>query len=327
MQHTSRGSIRTKRTGTWSRARRAGWSYLFLLPAVALVLLFVVYPLAASYPYALYNWDGLGQPSRFVGLANFQRVASDPYFWSAFQHTAIFALVLVPTQLFLALVLALVLNSPKLRGSSFYRAMYFSPTITSSAVVGIVISYIFGALGEPFSAVARTFGLIGPTEQVSILSDPRFTLPAIIVVGIWHGLGYNLIYFLAALQSIPVELYEAARVDGATRRQEFWRITLPMLRAPGLIIFFLALTASLNVFEIVVVLAGTGASGLLSGAEVVSTYIYRNAFGEGNNVGFASAAALFMGVLTVALSVVQMLAFRSFRSRNARDSRTAGKEN
>lgn len=295
----------------WKEVRRSVWCYVFLLPWIALILMFVVYPQLASYPYALYNWDGIGEVAGYVGLDNFRAVIRDPYFWLAFKHTFTYAIILVPIQLFLALVLALVLNNPKLRFANFYRALFFSPTVTSAAIVGIVISFLFNQMGPQFTAVLRFLHLVGPGEQINILADPRFTLYAIIVVGIWKTLGLNMVNFLAALQSIPKELYEAAKIDGATPNDEFWRITIPMLRKPGLIIIFIAFVGSLSVFELVLVMAGTGANALLSNSEVVGTYIYRNAFGGGNNVGFASAAALFMGILTIGLSLLQAVAFRA----------------
>ena len=283
---------------------RASWSYLLLLPAVLLVALFVVYPLIASYAYTLYDWNGVGSPSRFVGLANFARVTRDPYFWSAFGHTLTYAAVQVPLQLLLALVLALVLNSSKLRGRYLYRTVFFAPVVTSSAVIGIVVAFLFNALSVPFSRLLQTLGLAAPGEIVNILADPRFALGAIIAFGTWHYLGYNMVYFLATLQSIPQELYEAAKVDGATPAQEFRFITLPMLRAPGIVITVLAFAGALQIFDSVLVMTGGGSTSLLSGTDVVSTYIYRNAFSEGTNVGFASAAAVVMGALVLALGAL-----------------------
>ena len=303
---------RSRRAGLGARLMAARWSYLLLAPAVILVLAFVVYPLVASYPYTLYNWNGIGAPSAYVGLENFRRVAQDPFFWAAFRHTFTYVLAVVPLQLLLALLLALVLNNPRLRGRTLYRALFFSPAVTSQLVMGIVIGFIFTGVSEPLSRALQGLGLLQQGEQLNLLADPRTALWTVALVGVWHGIGYNMVYFLAALQGIPQELYEAARIDGASPHQEFWRITLPMLRTPGVVIVFLAVMGALGVFELVVALSGLGATSLLSGTEVVSTYIYRNAFGTQNaNVGFASAAALFMGLLTIALSVAQLLAYRA----------------
>jgi raffinose/stachyose/melibiose transport system permease protein len=311
-QPTTRLEQHVKRRPLRHRLARAGWAYLLLAPATLLVLVFVVYPLLASYPYTLFDWTGIGAPSRFVGVGNFLKVASDPYFWAAFRNTFTYLLMTVPAVLILSLWLAVVLNNPRLRGSALYRAAFFTPAVTSLAVVGIVVGFIYNGSSEPFSAVLRFLGLIGRTESVQILSDPRFAMPAVALVGIWHGIGFNLVYFMAALQAIPKELYEAATLDGAGPAATFWRITIPMLRQPGVVIFFLAFSGALGVFELPLVLGGSGVSGLLAGTEVVSTYIYRNAFGYGSppNIGFASAAALFMGVITLLISVTQFALFR-----------------
>jgi ABC-type sugar transport system permease subunit len=288
--------------------RRHGWSYAFLLPMLALVLPFVVYPLVASIQITLYNWDGIGKPTNFVGLANFARVMRDPLFWNAFKHTFTYAGVLVPIQLVLALVLALVLNDERRRGATIYRAVYFSPVVTSAALVGIVVSLLLTGLGQPLSSALTALGIAkGPIDW---LGDPTFALPTIIVVGIWHTLGYNLVYFLAGLQSIPKDLYEAAAVDGANAWHRFWDVTIPMLRAVGAVIVFLAILGSLQVFDLVLVMTG---GGPYYASEVVSTYIYHFAFTPQSvqaqaNVGYASAAAFFMGVLVMGLTALQLLA-------------------
>jgi ABC-type sugar transport system permease subunit len=316
---THSNPLQTRRRGHGQRPRRfgqrvaaAGGSYLLIAPAVFLVLLFVIYPLLASYPYTLFDWSGIGEPTRFVGFGNFLKVAGDQYFWGAFRNTFFYLILTVPLTLGLALWLAVVFNNPKLRFSSLYKAVFFSPAVTSLAVIGIVISFIYNGASEPFSGVLRSLGLIAPNESVQILSDSRFAMIAVAIVGIWHSIGFNLVYFTAALQSIPKELYEAATLDGAGPSTTFWRITIPMLRQPGLVIFFLAFNGALGVFELPLVLGGSGASGLLAGTEVVSTYIYRNAFGYGSepNVGFASAAALFMGFIMLMLSLLQFIVFR-----------------
>jgi ABC-type sugar transport system permease subunit len=297
--------------------RQHGWSYVFLLPMLALVLPFVVYPLVASVQITLYNWDGIGIPTEYVGFTNFLRVAHDPLFWNAFKHTFEYAGILVPVQLTLALVLALVLNNPGLRGATVYRAVYFSPVVTSAALVGIVVSLLLTSLGAPLSQALVQLGIT--REPIDWLGSSSFALPTIIVVGIWHTLGYNLVYFLAGLQSIPRELYEAAAVDGANAWHRFWDVTVPMLREIGAVILFLAILGSLQVFDLVLVMTG---GGPFYASEVVSTYIYHFAFTPAAvqaqaNVGYASAAALFMGILVMGLTALQLLSVAYMRQRRS----------
>lgn len=309
-------SARQVRGPTWLKfMRRHGWSYLFLLPMLALVIPFVIYPLIASIEITLYNWDGIGHPTEFVGVQNFLRVAHDALFWNAFKHTFEYAAVVVPVQLTLALILALVLNNRKLRGATVYRAIYFSPVVTSAALVGIVVSLLLTNLGQPLSNVLQSVGIVH--HPIDWLGSPTFALPTIIAVGIWHTLGYNLVYFLAGLQSIPGDLYEAAAVDGANGWQRFWSVTVPMLREVGAVILFLAILGSLQVFDLVLVMTG---GGPYYASEVVSTYIYHFAFTPAAvqaqaNVGYASAAAFFMGVLVMGLTTLQLLAVTLMRRR------------
>ena len=299
----------------WRLAGKHVWSYLFLLPMLSLVLLFVVYPLAASINITLYDWNGIGQPTRFVGLQHFSAVARDPWFWNAFRNTFVYTFVLVPIQLALALMLAMILNNPRLKGSTVYRAIYFSPVVTSAAMVGVVVSLLLSSVGGDISGSLMRAGLT--SAPIDWLGSPTLALPVIIAVGIWHTLGYNLVYFLAALQSIPKEMYEAAMVDGANAWHRFLEITIPMLREVGTVILFLAILGSLQIFDLVLVMTG---GGPYYASEVVSTYIYRFAFTPASvqaeaNVGYASAAAFFMGVLVMGLTVMQLLAVRYFQQR------------
>lgn len=308
---------RKERDSFWQQIRKNYWSYIFVLPMLVLVGTFVVYPLVASIQITFYDWNGIGNPTRYVGLRHFFTVATDPWFWNAVKNTFTYAFVLVPIQLTLALVLALALNNPKLKGATIYRAIYFSPVVTSAAMVGIVMTLLLGSFGMDFSFFLMDLGII--SEPIDWLGSPQFALPVIIAVGIWHTLGYNLVYFLAALQSIPRELYEAAQVDGANAYHQFTKITIPMLREVGAVIVFLAILGSLQVFDLVLVMTG---GGPFFASEVVSTYIYHYAFTPTSvsaeaNVGYASAAALFMGILVMGITVMQLLAVKYARKNRA----------
>lgn len=306
-----------KRT-LWQEIRANIWSYIYVTPMVVLLLVFVVYPIFASLGYTLYQWNGIGDPSNYVGLDNFVRVIHDSFFWGAFLHTLVYTVVLVPIQLALALALALVLNNPKLRFASFYRSVYFIPAVTSPAVIAVVIQLIFSNLGDNVNQLLANLHIT--REHIDWLGDPRFALGLIIGIGIWNTLGYNLVYFLAGLQTIPGELYEAARIDGANSFGRFFYITIPMLRAVGLVIVILAILGSLQVFDLVLVLTDGGPYGA---TEVVNTYIYHQAFGGSAragvqpNVGFASAASFFYGLILLGLSVAQVLIFRYINRQRA----------
>lgn len=299
--------------------RRVGWSYVYLAPFVVLVALFTLYPIGASLVYALFEWNGIGDLDRYVGLDNFRAVVDDEVFWRSFGHSFLYTAVLVPVQLLLALVLAVVLNNPRLRFSTFYRSVYFVPAVMSPAIIAVVFQLLLSNFGCRLGELLDGVGL--PGRRVDWLADPSTVMWVIIAIGIWNTLGYNLVYFLAGLQSIPAERYEAAAIDGAGAWSKFWHVTLPGLREVGLIIVFLAVLGSLQVFDLVQVLTG---GGPYFASSVVNTYIYQHAFGGGltaggagtavqPNVGFASAASFFYGLVLMVITLAQ--AFVMYRVR------------
>lgn len=320
----------------WRRIRRNKWSYAYIAPFVILVSVFTIYPIFASLGYTLYQWDGIGAPDAFVGLDNFRRVVHDPIFWRSFGHTFWYTAVLVPIQLFLALVLALILNNPRLRFSTFYRSMFFVPAVMAPAIIAVVFQLLFSGFGPNISAIMIRVHLM--RQPVDWLGDPGVVMWLVIAIGIWNTLGYNLVYFLAGLQTIPIELYEAAEVDGAGRAGKFLHVTVPGLREVGVIIVFLAVLGSLQVFDLVQVLTG---GGPYYASSVVNTYIYQQAFGGGfsagggggaasikPNVGFASAASFFYGVILMVITGLQALAIaytRRRRDHNAAQQTGAGR--
>lgn len=307
-----------RKPSLWQQVTANRWSYLYIAPMVVLVIAFTIYPMIASLGYTLYQWNGIGDPTMFVGLDNFRRVMTDPIFWGAFEHTFFYTAVQVPVQLLLALALALVLNNPKLRFSTFYRSIYFIPAVTSSAIIGVVMNLMISNFGDNINGVLLNLHLIH--EHIDWLADPRFVMWIIIIIGIWNTLGYNMVYFLAGLQTIPIELYEAAKIDGANAITCFFFITMPMLRAVGIVILFLAILGSLHIFDLVQVLTG---GGPYYASEVVSTYIYHQAFGGFTNavtatqpnIGFASAASFFYGVILMAITSAQFLIVRAARKK------------
>lgn len=310
-----------RRRGVLASLWAARWSYLYIAPMMALLVAFIVYPIVASLGYTLYRWNGIGDPTDFVGMDNFTQIVNDPIFWGALGHTFIYVAIVVPVQLTLALALALVLNNRRLRFATFYRTLFFLPVVTSAAVIAVVFQLMFSNFGDVMNNVLMTLHIT--EKHIDWLGDPTFALGIIIVVGIWHTLGYNLVYFLAGLQTIPEELYEAAKLDGAGPIAQFRYVTVPMLRSVGVIIAILAIIGSFQIFDLVQVLTN---GGPYFATEVVNTYIYHLAFGGSTgaaepNVGLASAASFFYGVLLIGFSLIQVLVIRSLARRRAVPSR------
>lgn len=292
------------------RLRRNWWIYLFLLPTVIGYGAYTVYPLVASWWYALLDWPGFAQTGTFIGLGNFRRLFEDDLFWNAFRNSLVFLVVAVPLRVGLALVLALVLNSKRTPFRGFFRTLFFLPVVTTGAIVGIVFTLLLDASG-PVSLSLVKSGLID--NPANFAANAGTSLYAGIAVWVWKWLGITLIYWLAALQTIPQDIHEAALVDRAGPWREFRHVTLPLM-VPFLIIITLIDTVSaLNVFDLMQTLTAGGPS---FSSEVIEIYIFRTAFqATVPELGYASAAAVLFGVLTIALAVGQAVGVRWARGR------------
>ncbi|MBC7234601.1 MAG: sugar ABC transporter permease [Chloroflexi bacterium] len=302
------GSVRLlaeQHKSLWRRIVDHKWCYIFITPAAIFYLAFTVWPILASWYYSFFDWRGIGRPEEYVGLANFIEVASDKYFWSAMLHTFEYMFGVVILNLPTTLIMAIILNNPRLKGAAVYRVIYFLPVVTTTAIVGIVMTYIFGPFNGAFNTILIRLGLI--SKPIHWLGLASTAMPTIIVVAVWKGFGTNMLYWLAGLQAIPQELYEAAKVDGANAIQAFWHITLPLLKPVGLVILLFTVVGSLHVFDLIKVMTD---GGPYFRTETVSIFIYRYAFGQVSRIGFASAAGIFFGLVAMIFSILQGLLIR-----------------
>lgn len=289
------------------------WGLVFVSPMVILTLVFNLYPIFASIRVAMYNWTGIGNPTQYVGLRHIQTVMQDEWFWNALGHTVQYTSVLVPIQLTLTLILAIILNNPRMRFSGFSRTIFFIPIVTSATVVAVVVRLMVSNFGWQLS------DLLGATPPVDPISSSAWAMWVVIGFGIWHSFGYNLLYFLSALQTVPDEIHDAARIDGATWWQELLYVTLPVIRPVALVILFMAILGSMSVFDPSFVLTN---GGPYFSSEVVSVYIFRYAFGSPDrnistppNLGYASAAALFLSFLMMLFTLTQFFVLRYFNKK------------
>lgn len=288
------------------------WVYLFLLPTLVLYPLYTVWPIGASWYYSLLDWNGFERRGSFVGVANYRELLRDPLFWNAFRNTAIFMFLAVPLRAGLALVLAVVLNNPRLPFSALFRTALFLPVVTTGAIVGVVMRFVLDPTGGPVNLALLNLGL---TERpINFLGQANTALGSAVGVWVWKWLGVTLVYWLAALQTIPTELYEAARVDGATTGQLFWRVTLPLLTPFTVIIVLLTAIDASNVFDLILTLTG---GGPFFASEVVDIYVYRLAFTSTvPRLGYASAVAVFLGIVFLVLAVAQLVVTARLRRRS-----------
>lgn len=295
------------------------WHYAFTVPMVVSLVLFTLWPIFSSWVYSFYRWDGFGPLENFVGLDNFRASIADPAFWRAFRNTFAFSAASVFVQMPLALLFALVLNNPKLFGRNVYRVLLFIPVVSTTAVVGLVFKVLLDTNRGPANTFLMSLGLDSP---VNFLGDSDTALLTVIAVETWRGLGITMIYWLAALQTIPGDVYDAAAIDGAGRWVTLRDVTLPLLKPFAIIILLLTFITSFNAFDIVQTMTGGGPNGA---SDIVQTYIYRYAFNPENFVaryGFASAAGLAFGLVVMVLTIIQVMIVRNRRAANP--SRTGG---
>jgi multiple sugar transport system permease protein len=277
------------------RFARIGWLTLFLVPGLSGLLIFTIGPLLASLILTLFDWDLLTTP-RFVGLENFGRLIADRAFWAALSHTLAFIAGYVPLVTILALTLALALNAP-LRGITVLRTLFFLPVVSSWVAVALLWSWLFNPKYGLINYLLSLAGIAGP----GWLFDPTWAMPAIILTSAWKDLGFVLVLFLAGLQAIPDDYYEAAALDGAGRRQQLWHITIPLLAPTTFFVTVISLINSFQVFDQVWVMTEGGPAGATS---VLVEQVVRHAFSYGE-MGYAATISWVLFALVFGATLVQ----------------------
>ena len=278
--------------------------YLFLLPGLGLYLLWTVYPLLYQLYISFFEWKiAPGQVSEFVGLANYQEAFADRTFWLAMRNTAMYAVVTVVGQMVVGLALAMLVHRVVI-GKRFFRTIYYLPVVTSWIVVSFLFLYLFSP-GESglINFILMRLGVL--QQPISWMANSDTAWIAIYALGIWKGMGWAMIIFLAALQGIPTELYEAAAIDGATEWKRFTRLTLPLIRRTTLFVLVALMIGGFQVFLSVLIITG---GGPLHRTEVALTYMFSEAFGN-LNFGYGAALSYILAGVIVLVSVVQMRVF------------------
>ena len=289
---------------------RAGW--LFALPFLVIYTLFLVGPMLYGLLMSLFNTTTVqGGLGAWVGLSNYAEALTSADFWAAMWHTLLFTLLTTPVLVLLALVFAVLAERLK-RGKWFYRLVFFAPYVVPSASVVLIFTWIYapqiGLLGRAFTAV----GLPEP----NFLNSPNWAMISVAVLTVWWSIGFNFVLYLAGMQEIPGEVYEAAAVDGASPWQQITSITLPLLRGTTVLVTVLQILASLRVFDQIYLLTGGGPS---YSTRPVIEYIYDVGF-TNYRAGYAAAATTIYFLVLVAISVGWYL---FSRRREAADRRSA----
>jgi putative chitobiose transport system permease protein len=272
--------------------------YLFLAPALAVILTFVVYPIGAVVYYSFTDF-AIVTPPEWVGLRNYLRLARDPIFWQAMRHSFIYLLV-TPTLIVLSLALAIAVNRP-LPGINAFRALYYIPVISGSIAVGIAWRLMLDTNGVLNSLLIA----LGLTRlPIQWLAEPALTLPIAMLLTTWLGLGYYMMVFLAGLQNIPEELYDAALIDGCSPWQKHWHVSVPGLRPQITFVAVISSLAALEVFNEIYILTG-GLGGILNSGITLVFYMWRQAF-RLHQAGYASAIAMALLAVTLVFSIINI---------------------
>ena len=272
--------------------------YLFLAPALLVIAVFVLYPIVAVVYYSFTDYS-IVTPPEWIGLKNYQQLVQDPIFWQALRHSFIYLLV-TPTLIFLCILLAIVVNR-KLPGINVFRALYYIPVISGSIAVGIAWRLMLDTNGL-LNGILISVGIL--KEPVQWLAEPAYTLPIAMLLTTWMGLGYYMMIFLAGLQNISEELYDAALIDGCNAWQKHWHVSFPGLRPQITFVAVISSLAALEVFNEILILFGPLGGVLNSGVTMVF-YLWRQAF-RLQHAGMASAIALVLLVITLAFSIVNI---------------------
>jgi multiple sugar transport system permease protein len=274
------------------------WALLFIGPQVIGLLIFSLIPLISAFYLSLTNWDGFGNTT-FIGVQNFIDQFRSPDLYIALWNTVVYTVISVPGGLILALLVAMGLNN--IRGKTIYRLLYFMPVVTGSVAVSVVWLYLLNGDFGIINTYARAwFGL----ELPNWLVDEHWVMPAIALIGIWWGLGYNMVIFLAGLQNVPTSLLEAAQIDGANKLQVFRNVTIPLLSPTTFFLTITAIISSFQVFDTAYVMTG-GGPGKASYTMVF--HVFKQAFID-FTFGKSSAAAVILFVIILLITVFQLFA-------------------
>ncbi len=284
------------------RLQRQFTPYLFLLPALLVLCLTVFYPaLQALYlSFTRYGIDLTTAPE-WVGLSNFQRLWKDPVFWQTLRNTLLYLVCVVPVLVSVPLVLAILVNRT-LRGIHWFRAAYYTPVIISMVVAGIAWRWLYAENGLFNQLLLPLAGVFPALEKVAWLTSPQLALFSVMAVTIWKGLGYYMVIYLAGLQAIPAELYEAAAIDGSDGFNKHWDITVPLMRPYLFLVAVISAISATKVFEEVFIMTQ---GGPLNSSKTVVYYVYEQAF-QSLEINYACTIGLAMFLIILVLSIVRL---------------------
>jgi multiple sugar transport system permease protein len=285
--------------------RQTRTAILFLTPSLVILAVFVFWPILQSIVLSLHNWHFGDEVQQWVGFANYEKMWTDRRFWNAFNNTVYFTVCFVPLGIVIPLLLALMLNRV-LPMRNLFRAAIFLPVIASFAVVALAWRFL---LDPDIGLISYWFSFLG-LPKFAPLRDPDWAMPAVIAVTLWKNIGFNMVIYLAGLQAIPPVLYEAARIDNASRWTQFWAITWPQLKATNVFVLVISIIGAFQVFDPVFVLTPNG--GPLFTTETLVSFIYRTGISQ-FKLSYAAAVGFVLFIIVFVLTLIQLWLTRTGR--------------
>ena len=272
-------------------------AFIFLLPIAILMTIYVFYPIVDTFITSLYKWNGISADKTFIGLKNWQKLMTDTNFWSAFKNNIIVMILSICIQIPIGLALATYIDFVGKKATVF-KVLWFIPMLMSSVAIGFLFSYALATSGGIISTISNFFG----GGNIDLLGNPKTALYTVIGVIAWQFTPFYMVYTMAAFTNISTDVFEVARIDGATRSQYFWKIAFPLLKPSLKSAAILSMVGSLKYFDLIFVMTGGGPG---TSTELMATYMYKYSFSK-FNMGYGSTVAAGMFILISIVSLVTM---------------------
>ncbi len=288
----SKFSISKKQRSDWF------WGYLMILPTVGGLAIFYIGAFFQNLYYSFTNMGSFGK-YKWIGLANYSRLLSDPEIPKALANTFKYTLICVPISICLSILIAVLLNS-KIKGLTLYRTMFFLPAVTMPAAIAMMWKWLYNGQFGLINQLLSHLGIAGKAW----IADPKFAMGALIVVGVWSSLGMNIIYFLAGLQGIPKMYYEAADIDGAGPIKQFFSVTLPLLSPTIFFVLIMSLIGALQMFDLIFLMISKTSMAVDNTMSIVYLF-YKNAF-EFMDKGYAASISILLFVIIMIITAIQL---------------------
>lgn len=295
-KETPKGKTIAKKGMTSREKSELIWGWLFILPTMTGLIILNIIPIFQTIYQSFFKTGDFGKGNIFVGFQNYQKVFADSEVWQALWNTIKYAIVEVPISIIIALVLAVFLNG-KIKGKSTFRTIFFLPMVAAPAAIAMVWRWLYNS----------EFGLINNLLHIKVnwISNPSIAIYSIAVIGIWSIIGYNMVLFLAGLQEVPKDFYEAASIDGATGVQQFFNITVPLISPTIFFVLVTRVIAAMQVFDVIFMVVDNNNPALRKTQSLVSLF-YKYSFSQSNK-GYGSTVVVVLLVVILIITVLQMI--------------------